>query len=65
MKLIKVDQQYDRQICQALDMTMMDDYEEQEEDQEASSEHKVADVEAPSNDEIMQVDFKSVKFIFD
>ena len=46
-------------------MTMMDDYEEQEEDQEASSEHKVADVEAPSNDEIMQVDFKSVKFIFD
>ena len=42
MKMIKVDQQYDRQICQALDMTLIDDYEEQDNDQDASCSNKVA-----------------------
>ena len=54
MKMIKVDQQYDRQICQALDMTLIDDYEEQDNDQDANYLNKVTNYVAKDPTEIIQ-----------
>ena len=54
MKMIKVDQQYDRQICQALDMTLIDDYEEQDNDQDANYLNKVTNDVAKDPTEIIQ-----------
>ena len=59
MKMIKVDQQYDRQICQALDMTLIDDYEEQENDQDSNCLNRVTNDVAKDPTDIIQDKFDS------